>query len=111
MSKLTKKEAISRLNYAARLLHMSKNVKDCIEIRKQLACILLGHSSIVNVCMGEVTCGRCGDLVGDALRGAYDAGEDVIIHDCKTRRKNFKALTWRDKLYTPEPFKRKKAKR
>ena len=74
---------------------------------KAVFCALFGHSRIVNTFWGEVTCGRCKVVVGDTLAGIYSMLDKVILgHDCETCRKNFKALNWKDKLFTPNPFTR-----
>lgn len=73
--------------------------------RKDVTCSLVGHSRIINMCLGYMSCGRCGAHLGDTLIGADDAKENVIIgHHCKTCLENAKTLTWRDTLYTPDPF-------
>ncbi|MCK5235945.1 MAG: hypothetical protein KAR06_03080 [Deltaproteobacteria bacterium] len=96
MKKLTKKEAIQRINSAVKLLNTSK---------EEAACMLLGHSGIVGSCFGQITCGRCGEVIGDALTSTYDAGDKVLVgHKCETCVSNFKKMNWRDKLYTPDPF-------
>ena len=75
------------------------------DTRNNIVCSFIGHSRIQSVCFGYFYCGRCEDQVGDTLAAAYDASKVVIIsHDCPTCRDNFKTLTWRDKLYAPDPF-------
>ncbi len=94
--KLTKKALLEKL----KLLDLQDE-----ETEKDIVCALVGHSDIINICFGEVTCGRCGDILGDTIIGLYDTKENVVIgHDCKTCRKNFKKLTWRDKFMAPDPF-------
>tara|TARA_R110000744_G_scaffold64675_1_gene133061 strand:- start:944 stop:1090 length:147 start_codon:yes stop_codon:yes gene_type:complete len=45
-------------------------------------------------------------MVGDSLAGAYSAKEHVLVgHNCPKCRENYKALTWKDKLLAPDPFK------
>lgn len=76
------------------------------DTRNTVTCALIGHSGIHTGCMGYFYCGRCGTQVGDSLMGSYNGKDTVIIeHDCSTCRKNYEKLTWRDKLYVPDPFK------
>lgn len=76
------------------------------EQRAHIACSLLGHSRIQKNAFFYFYCARCGDQLGDQLGSAYDARAVVIVgHDCDTCRTNYKALTWRDKIYAPDPFK------
>lgn len=94
--KLTKKALLEKL----KLLDLQDE-----GTKKDVVCALVGHSDIIDVCFGEVTCGRCGEIVGDTLMGMYSLKEKVIMgHDCKVCRKNFKKLTWRDKFMAPDPF-------
>ena|SRR5258708_37615795 len=75
------------------------------EQRNSVVCSLIGHSRIHTNCMGYKYCARCGEQVGDSLAGAYTGKDTVIVgHNCKVCRKNFKALTWADKIYTADPF-------
>lgn len=90
-----------------------KEVKERIkglkgDVRKQTVCALIGHSNIQTTCFGYYSCARCGDQVGDALASIYPNAVNVVIvgHNCKTCRKNYKALTWRDKFLAPSPFKK-----
>src|SRR5688500_14077595 len=71
-------------------------------------CALVGHSRIVTQCFGYVNCARCDAQIADRLGGAgyAQAEESVVVgHNCPKCRKNFKAMGWRDKLLTPDPFK------
>lgn len=79
------------------------------EQRNQIVCSLIGHSMIQTTCFGYYYCGRCGDQLGDTLASIYPAVKDVVIidHNCKTCEKNYKKLTWKDKLYVSDPFKKK----
>lgn len=73
---------------------------------KSVICSLIGHSRIVNTCFGQVTCARCGDIVGDTLAGCYSTRYDVIVgHNCPECRANFAKLDWKDKFKAPDPFK------
>ena len=77
------------------------------EQRNSVVCSIIGHSKIVSLCFGYVSCGRCEKQIGDRLGGIFDVTEHVIIgHNCQKCRENFKALTWKDKLYVKDPFKR-----
>ena len=73
--------------------------------RKGVTCSLLGHSNIVEVCFGYVTCSRCGEQLGDMLGGCYYNPNAVQVgHNCPTCRDNYKKLTWKDKILSPNPF-------
>ena len=99
MNKLSKNELMSKL----KLLRPFENKQQ----RNEIVCALIGHSEIVEVCWGYWTCGRCIEQLGDSLGGAYSNTVAVIVgHNCKVCRKNYKALTWKDKLYCPDPFKK-----
>lgn len=74
--------------------------------RNSVVCAMIGHSKIVFLCFGEVSCGRCNHPIGDTLMGSYDLSKCVIVgHDCDNCHSNYKALTWQDKLYVANPFK------
>jgi len=80
--------------------------------RNNVVCSLIGHSRIQETCWGYFHCARCGAQLGDQLGSVYDATEVVIVdHNCAKCRKNYKKLTWRDKLYVKNPFPKKKKKR
>lgn len=74
---------------------------------KGILCVLLGHSKIQSSFWGYYYCGRCGDQVGDSLGSVYPQASTVVVigHNCKTCRDNYKKLTLKDKLLTPNPFK------
>jgi len=73
--------------------------------RNSVVCSLIGHSKIQSSFWGYFNCGRCRAQVGDSLGGAYRAENVVIIgHGCSTCRANFEALSWRDKIFVPDPF-------
>ena len=79
---------------------------------KLMICSLLGHSRISTVCFGYRYCARCGDQLGDSL-GSTDNGlpKAVIVNhsnDCKNCRANYKTLSWKDKIFCPNPFKEDK---
>ncbi len=74
--------------------------------RNSIVCSLIGHSRIHSSCFGYKYCARCEAQVGDSLGGSYDGKENVLVgHNCKTCRKNYKAMGWQDKLYVGDPFK------
>lgn len=76
------------------------------EQKKEITCSLIGHSKIQAFCFGYYNCARCGDQVGDSLGGCYPGAADTVIvgHKCPTCEANFKKLTWRDKVFCPDPF-------
>lgn len=52
------------------------------EQRARIACATHGHPPIVNVCLGQVTCGRCDAILGDTIMGSYDLTDTVVLdHD------------------------------
>lgn len=99
---MTKKELMQKLKALGNLDKSTRN---------SIVCVLIGHSLIQTTCFGYHYCGRCGDQVGDTLGSVYPGAEEAVIvdHNCKTCRKNYKSLTWKDKIYAPDPFKRKAA--
>lgn len=77
------------------------------ETQKKMVCALVGHSKIVEMCIGYVHCARCGAQIGDTLSGIWDAETAVIVgHDCVTCHKNFAALDWCHTFKAPWPFER-----
>jgi hypothetical protein len=94
---MTKKELKEKL----KLL----NLKDKKQ-RNSVVCSLIGHSMIVTTFFGYVYCGRCEAQIGDTLASVFDTSNCVIIgHCCDKCKENYKNLTWKDKLYCPNPFK------
>lgn len=74
---------------------------------KAIFCVLFGHSDIITMCFGYVSCARCEDQIGDTLAGVYPTNKCVVVgHNCPTCRENYKRLTWRDKFLAPDPFRR-----
>ena len=72
------------------------------EEARRVVCALAGHSRVVDLCFGQITCTRCSDILGDTLMGGADMSGDVINgHSCKTCQDNAKTLTWRDKELLP----------
>ena len=76
------------------------------EQKKEITCNLLGHSKIQKFCLGYYYCARCGEQVGDSLGGCYYGAPDTVIvgHKCPTCEENYKKLTWKDKVFSPDPF-------
>lgn len=73
---------------------------------KRIICVLWGHSNIQSGFWGYWYCGRCEDQVGDSLGGIYWNENTVVIgHNCNKCQSNYKKLSWKDKLLTPNPFK------
>jgi hypothetical protein len=71
---------------------------------KDVTCATIGHSRIKTTCFGYWSCARCREQVGDSLGGAYGGEDDVIVgHDCPTCRANAAKLTWKDRLFAPDP--------
>ena len=76
--------------------------------RNGIVCALIGHSKTQTYCFGYHNCARCGAQLGDSLAGAYSAEKVVLVgHEggnCPTCHANYEKLTWRDKIFTPDPF-------
>ena len=88
-----------------------KRVKGLNDKQKNsVVCSLVGHSNIQSYCLGYYSCGRCGEQIGDNMCGNYSNAKNVVVidHNCKTCRKNYKKLTWKDKLFVKNPFKKVK---
>ena len=96
---LTKKELLEKIK-----LLKPKNKGQ----RNEIVCALVGHSLIQEHCFGYFDCGRCGQRLGDSLGSIYLTAEKTVLigHNCKTCRSNYKKLSWRDKIYCPNPFKK-----
>jgi len=73
---------------------------------KRVVCAIVGHSRIVTKCFGYVNCARCGATVGDCLGGSATlfSNRAEVGCGCKTCKKNYKKLTWRDKFMAPDPL-------
>lgn len=97
----------TRASFLKRVKAMGKMDK---EKRNAVVCALIGHSRIQSTCFGYYHCGRCDAQVGDTLGSVYVGAEKAVVigHNCKTCRANYKACGWQDKLYVPDPFKRRK---
>ena len=100
---MTKKELLKKIE--------SLELKDDDQ-RNKVVCSIIGHSMIMTTFFGYYYCARCGVQVGDALGSAFPAAERAVIvgHNCETCRENYKKLTWKDKLYCPDPFKTEEEK-
>lgn len=93
----------SRAEFMNKLRAMGKLDK---EKRNAVVCALIGHSRVQSTCFGYYYCGRCEAQVGDTLGSVYSGAEQAVVigHNCPKCRANYKALTWKDKLFAPNPF-------
>jgi hypothetical protein len=97
---LTRKELMQKLE-------LLKPFKDK-EQRNEIVCALIGHSRIIETWFGYQDCSRCGERLADALGGVGLGGDYVVVgHNCKICRKNYKKLDWRNRIYCPNPFKKR----
>ena len=72
---------------------------------RRVTCALIGHSRIIDTDFGYVHCARCDARIGDTLAGAYDMdGRFIVGHNCEKCRTNYRAMTWRDKLFVRNPL-------
>lgn len=93
MARPSQKEVLSRI----------EGLND--ETARAVICALVGHSKVIDICFGQVTCNRCGEILGDTLIGCYDTTDKVVVnHACDTCRDNYKKLDWHSKLMTPYKF-------
>lgn len=76
------------------------------EQKKEITCSLIGHSKIQTSFFGYFNCARCGEQLGDTLGGCYSGAADAVIvgHKCPTCEANYKKLSWKDKVFCPDPF-------
>lgn len=75
------------------------------EQQREIICTLIGHSRIITICFGYVSCARCEHQIGDTLAGMFDTSDCVIVgHNCEACRANYEKLDWTDKYLTPDPF-------
>ena len=75
------------------------------ETKKKVVCALVGHSRIVRLFWGQVTCGRCGAVVGDTIANATSVKEAVIVgHNCEECQANYAKLGWEHKFLTQDPL-------
>lgn len=77
--------------------------------KRSVTCSLIGHSRVISMCFGYVSCARCEDQIGDTLGGSFDTANRVVVghraknnRPCPTCKKAYKKLDWRDKLFLPE---------
>lgn len=71
------------------------------EQQKAVVCALVGHSRIVDFCMWQYSCSRCGDVVGDSLTGTVGdraKGWVIVGHGCDACIENYERMGWRDKF-------------
>jgi hypothetical protein len=69
---------------------------------RDMLCAAFGHPPVVKGCFGQVTCARCGTLLGDVLLSTYDMEKKALIgHDCETCRAVIAGLTPEQALLTP----------
>jgi len=48
----------------------------------RIYCVKYGHARYVSVFWGQVSCGRCGEVVGDLLTSVYNCKDKLVI-GCK----------------------------
>jgi hypothetical protein len=69
---------------------------------KSTLCIWFGCSPIVHSCFGEITCARCGDILGDTLMGCvpeeFFMDKVIIGHNCKKCRETYLKLSRFDRF-------------
>lgn len=66
--------------------------------KKSIVCAITGHSRIIQICFGQVTCARCDDVIGDTLMSSFNTADFVISgHKCDVCKANIKTLTWKDR--------------
>jgi hypothetical protein len=77
-----------------------------LEQKKAMVCALVGHSLITTACFGYVYCARCDAQIADQLGGGFANAEKSVRvgHKCKTCRKNYAAMEWKDRFLAPDPF-------
>lgn len=101
MPKITKSDLLQKLEALGDLDEHRRNA---------IVCGLIGHSKIQRYFLGYYSCARCGASLGDAIGGCYDGSNVVIVgHDCYKCHDNYKKLTWRDKIFCPDPFEKEGA--
>ena len=72
---------------------------------KEIICVLIGHSRIIDGFMGYWHCCRCKSYLGDTLAGCYTMKDKVVRgHNCSVCRVNYEKLTWKDKLFVKYPL-------
>jgi len=85
------------------------------EKKPDAMCALVGHSRMIQSCVGQLTCARCDAIVGDTLAGASVLGKRLVRghgklasgQACKECVVIARTLTWRDTAlveFTPEQW-------
>ena len=73
-----------------------------LEIRRRVLCAKHGCPPVVVTCFGQVTCARCGAIVGDTLMGSFDMSYVAVVdHDCEKCRAVWAAMTAQQQQLTP----------
>lgn len=73
------------------------------ETARAVVCACIGHSKIVSLFFGYVSCARCEAQIGDTLAGVYDTSDKVVMgHDCDICRANALMLDWTDTFMVDE---------
>ncbi len=73
------------------------------EKKARVVCAIIGHSRIVSMCFGYVSCSRCQDQIGDTLASSFDLDKCVVVgHNCTKCQANLKKMTWRDRFLAHE---------
>lgn len=81
-----------------------KKKKHDIETQKKMLCAEHGHPPVIEICIGEVTCARCGAILGDRLMGVYDTTNKAVIgHGCDKCYAIYDGMTDIQKELTPRP--------
>lgn len=76
--------------------------KPTLEQKRSIYCVMHGHSKIISMCFGYVSCARCETQIGDTLGGCFDTSDAVVVdHDCAICRKNLKNLKPKDTTLVP----------
>lgn len=67
---------------------------------RRVVCALVGHTRVVAVCFGQITCERCEGVIGDTLMGTGDEAREAVIvghrsngAPCNACRHQAKSLT------------------
>lgn len=72
---------------------------------RRVFCALFGHSNIVENCLYEIFCVRCGAKIGDSLTGVWMNTKAVVFgHNCEKCAENVKKLTWKDRTFIRKPL-------
>ena len=67
--------------------------------KAKIYCIKNEHAKYATNCMGYISCGRCGDQIGDSIGGIFDgAGLALVGHKCDTCTEAFNKLSDIDQL-------------